>query len=90
MKTPHPIPYQDSKRHIAKISIFEWQNSVKSQFSLNVRPITPSPDVIKRMIENMAAEMPTYRLHEVGTGFVNNEITDDDRSRIREGIHADD
>ncbi|ODS35493.1 MAG: hypothetical protein A7316_07090 [Candidatus Altiarchaeales archaeon WOR_SM1_86-2] len=55
-------------------SVPEWQYTLKSQFNARVCPIIPSPDVIKRMIEDMAVEMPMYETHEVGAGFIDRDI----------------
>lgn len=55
-------------------SISEWWHLTESKFGVKVCPIVSSPDVIKRMIEDMAIEMPGYERHEVGVGFVNNDI----------------
>ena len=36
----------------------EWRHRIESNFGGKVCPIVPSPDLIKRMIEHMAIEMP--------------------------------
>jgi len=50
--------------------ISEWKNIAKTRFGTKIRPIQPYPYVIKMMIEDMAVEMPGYKRHEVGSGFI--------------------
>jgi hypothetical protein len=39
-----------------------------------VHPIAPTFYPIKRMLQDMAVEMPGYAQHEVGAGFVDRDI----------------
>jgi Subtilase family len=51
-----------------------WRVQVTQQFQLDLWPIAPEPATVKRMLIDMAQPMPEYGLHEVGAGFVNNDI----------------
>lgn len=55
-------------------AVVEWKRIVESQLGLSTRPLTGSPEVVKRMIEDMAVSLSGYEIHEVGRGFVDNDI----------------
>ncbi len=52
----------------------EWQAAAASHFGLVVRPVRADPVIVKRMLIDMAVPVPTRGVHEVGAGFVSDEI----------------
>ncbi|HEX3436953.1 MAG TPA: S8/S53 family peptidase [Pseudacidobacterium sp.] len=55
-------------------TIDEWRKLADQQFHIDLLPVEPGPEVVKRMLIDMAHPMPGYGLHEVGAGFVSNDI----------------
>ena len=54
--------------------IEKWRAQAAQQFNLDVWPIAPEPATVKRMLIDMARPVPGYGLHQVGAGFVSNDI----------------
>jgi hypothetical protein len=58
-------------------SLGEWIRLANQDINLDLLPIEPGPATVKRRLIDMARPMPGYGLHEVGAGFVSNDIAQD-------------
>jgi hypothetical protein len=50
------------------------KKEVKLKLGIEIKSIVSNPRTIKKMIENMAKKMPGCKTHEIGFGFVDEEI----------------
>jgi hypothetical protein len=57
-------------------SVAEWKKKATLDQGFKFNSLDPTPDVVIKMIKDMAIPMQSYSIHEVGAGFVDSNIAD--------------